>query len=73
MKSKQILVYLLILIMLFLHFDFWNWDKIHPIVLGWMPIGLFYHVVYCFVFVGILALLNRWCWPEPPEDLLRED
>lgn len=73
MKTKQILVSIMILVMLFLHFDFWNWGKIDPIVFGWLPIGLFYHVVYCFVFAAILWLLNVLWWPDPPKGWLKED
>jgi hypothetical protein len=65
MKTKKRFVYLLILIMMFLHFDFWNWGKSYPIFFGWMPIGLFYHVVYCIAYMGVLLLLNRWCWQKP--------
>lgn len=61
------LVYAIIIIMVCFHFDFWNWDKIHPIVFGWIPIGLFYHIAYCFLFMGVIHLLNRFCWRKPPE------
>lgn len=70
-KKKLMFVCILIFVMTVLHFDFWNWDKIHPIVFGWMPIGLFYHVVYCLVFIGVIALMNSWAWPAPDEESIK--
>jgi hypothetical protein len=73
MLSAQKIVYLAFAVLLLLHFDFWNWDQIHPIVFGWMPIGLFYHVAYTFVFAALLIALNKFCWPDPPKGYLKED
>lgn len=70
-RNRGGLIYVLILIMLALHNDFWLWDRIHPLVLGWMPIGLFYHVAYMIVAVVVLALMVRFAWPEPPDEIIK--
>ena len=70
--AKRRLVYLLILILLVLHNDFWLWDRVDPLILGWMPIGLFYHVVYLIAALVVLGLMVRFAWPEPPEDILKK-
>ena len=44
MKS---LIYLLFILMLFLHQDSWAWDD-QSLVLGFMPVGLAYHAVFPF-------------------------
>jgi hypothetical protein len=47
-----------------LHQDFWFWHRAQPLVLGLVPIGLFYHVIYVvvlsFVFWGLVSFL----WPS---------
>jgi uncharacterized protein DUF3311 len=45
-----------------LHNDFWLWDD-PRIVLG-LPVGLTYHVVYCFAATLVMLLLVRYAWPE---------
>jgi hypothetical protein len=50
------------------HIDFWAWDKIQPLLWGWVP----YHLW----FGGILTLAGSifffWWgkkgWPDPPTD-----
>jgi hypothetical protein len=59
-------VWLLIITLIVLHHDFWQWDRIEPILWGWAPVALWYHVVYTLLCVAALYLLGRWIWPEPP-------
>lgn len=70
--DRKGLVYLFILIMLILHNDFWLWDRIDPLTLGWMPVGLFYHVIYLLAATVVLVLMVRFAWPEPPDDILKK-
>ncbi|MCP5516426.1 MAG: hypothetical protein H7A45_04110 [Verrucomicrobiales bacterium] len=45
-----------------LHHDFWNWDN-RALVLGWLPVGLAWHVGFS-VAAGLLwAAATRWAWP----------
>lgn len=49
---------LVVLILLYLlHFDFWFWHN-SEVVLG-LPVGLLYHLLYCLLVAGILALILR--------------
>jgi hypothetical protein len=40
-----------------LHQDFWFWREARPLVFGFLPIGLFYHVVYTIAASGVIWLL----------------
>ena len=46
------------------HQDVWFWRDIHPIVLGILPIGLAYHVLYSIVVAGVMWLLVRYAWSD---------
>jgi hypothetical protein len=71
--KKTILLTLLIAAFYLLHQDFWNWKKIDPLVLGFLPIGLAYHVAYSIVAAIIMAVLVRCAWPKHlDEDELRK-
>ena len=50
-----------------LHQDAWFWDTARPLVFGFLPIGLFYHVVYSVVMCLMMLLLVRYAWPSQIE------
>lgn len=64
------LVISLVVLLAVLHQDFWWWDDVEPLVFGFLPIGLAWHVGISLAagFTGWLAV--RYCWPEALE---RED
>ena len=47
-----------------LHQDVWFWNRAQPLVFGFLPIGLFYHLLYSVVVAGLMALLVRYAWPN---------
>ena len=53
-----------LLILFFLHQDFWFWND-DQIVLG-LPIGLTYHIIYCFACTLVFALAVHYRWPHFP-------
>jgi len=57
------LVYILIFLLILLHQDFWWWDDIEPLVFGFLPIGLAYHVFLSLAAACVWALAVRYCWP----------
>ena len=60
---KKVVVLLLILLAI-LHQDFWLWNRIEPLVFGFIPIGLAYHIGVS-ISAGILwALAVHFCWPS---------
>jgi Protein of unknown function (DUF3311) len=59
-----------------LHQDFWFWRDARPLVLGFLPIGLFYHAAFTVVTSGVLWLLVTVAWPshlEPRGDVDHEE
>jgi len=57
-----------VVLLYILHQDFWFWRTAEPVVFGVFPIGLFYHVGYMLVTVGLLAWLVRSAWPAHLDD-----
>ena len=64
---RPAIVWLSVLALLVLHHDFWQWNSIEPLLLGWAPVVLWYHVIYSIVCIAVVYLLGRWVWPEPPD------
>ena len=55
-----------------LHQDFWFWPMARPLILGFLPVGLFYHAAYTLACSAALWLLVRSYWPSDLEDPTRE-
>lgn len=64
---RAVLLTVLVLAVFALHQDVWFWDEAHPIVLGVLPIGLAYHVLYSIVVAGVMWILVRLAWPADLE------
>jgi hypothetical protein len=70
---KKWLLVLLVLTVYLLHQDCWNWKKTEPLVFGFLPIGLAYHVGYSVLAAFMMALLVRFAWPKELDDMEWED
>ena len=46
-----------------LHQDIWFWDRARPLVLGFLPVGLFYHAAYSIAAAALMWALVRFAWP----------
>jgi hypothetical protein len=51
-----------------LHQDFWFFRSARPLVLGFLPIGLFYHVAFTVGCSLLLAWLVKAHWPSHLEE-----
>jgi hypothetical protein len=47
-----------------LHQDFWFWRQARPLLFGFVPVGLFYHVLYTLAVSCTMWLLVRYAWPS---------
>jgi Protein of unknown function (DUF3311) len=73
---KKLLLVLATLAVYALHQDTWLWSEARPLVLGFLPIGLVYHLGYCVLAALLMWLLVAQAWPErlereaerPPEE-----
>ena len=54
---SRVAVLVVLILLYLLHFDFWFWHD-SQVVLG-LPVGLLYHVLYCLLVAGMLALILR--------------
>ena len=62
-KMKPFLLTILIVALYLLHQDFWFWNSARPLMFGFLPIGLSYHLVYTLAISGVMWLLVRLAWP----------
>ena len=51
-----------------LHQDVWFWRQARPLILGFLPIGLAYHAVYCVAVAALMWALTRFAWPSHLDD-----
>ena len=72
---KRVVVLLLVLLAI-LHQDFWYWDRIDPLVFGFIPIGLAYQIGISIAAAILWALAVHYCWPRdvdvPDEPFMAE-
>ena len=61
---KRTVAILLIITAYLLHQDIWFWRTARPLVFGFLPIGLFYHVAYVVVLSLLFWLLVTYLWPS---------
>jgi hypothetical protein len=62
-KMKRILLVVAVLALYLLHQDFWFWRTAHPLVFGFVPIGLFYQGCFSVAAALLMWLLVKFAWP----------
>jgi hypothetical protein len=60
---KRILLVLAFLVLYILHQYFWFWRTAHPVVFGFVPIGLFYQACFSVAAALFMWLLVKFAWP----------
>jgi hypothetical protein len=58
----------LVLVLIFLHQDYWWWDRIDPLVFGFLPIGLAWHVLLSILATVVYFFAVNVAWPKPLYD-----
>ncbi|MCB1018581.1 MAG: DUF3311 domain-containing protein [Bryobacterales bacterium] len=61
------LIYALAIVLFLLHQDWWLWDD-PTLVVGFLPVGLAYHLVYSLVSALLWFLAVRFAWPADDLD-----
>jgi hypothetical protein len=56
------LVWLLVLLLVVLHHDVWNWHDT-ALIGGLLPVGLGYHMALTLAAAVTWYLATRFCWP----------
>ena len=70
---KNAILAALVVLLYALHQDVWNFRTAYPLVLGFLPIGLFYHACYSVVASCLMALLVRLAWPSHIQRLVESE
>ena len=65
---KKVLLVIAVVALYLLHQDFWNWRIAHPLVFGFLPIGIFYHACYTIAVSLVMWLLVKYAWPSHLEN-----
>lgn len=60
----RILLVVVVVALYILHQDIWFWDTAHPLVFGFIPIGLFYHACFSVAASVVMWLLVKYAWPS---------
>ena len=60
---KRTLLVTAVIVLYGLHQDIWFWRSARPLVLGFLPIGLFYHACYALAAALLMWLLVKHAWP----------
>jgi hypothetical protein len=63
---RSLLLTLSVLLLYVLHQDLWFWRDAR-LVFGFLPIGLFYHALYCVACAALMWALVKFAWPRELE------
>ena len=69
---KSVFLIILVVALYILHQDFWFWREARPLVLGFLPIGLFYHACYTLAVSLVMWILIKQAWPAHLEEEVEE-
>ena len=70
--TKRKLVWGFVIALGIAHYDFWYWDDT-SVVLGFMPVGLFFHASISLLAGIAWALVVKHAWPSWIEDWAAQD
>ena len=65
---KRVLPVIAVGTLYLLHQDFWFWTNPYPLLLGFIPIGLFYHMCFTVAASLLMWLLIKQAWPSHLEE-----
>jgi len=54
----------LLFLLAVLHQDFWYWNRIEPLFLDFIPVGLTYQIGVSIVAAILWAFAVYFCWPK---------
>ena len=66
------LLVLALLLIIFLRHDRWNWTTPRPLLLGVIPVGLWWQAVVSVLASLVMWLLVRFAWPGHLEHLAED-
>ncbi|HKO95541.1 MAG TPA: DUF3311 domain-containing protein [Pyrinomonadaceae bacterium] len=70
--TRKLLLVVALVVLYVLHQDIWFWRTAHPLVFGFMPIGLFYQACFSVAAALMMWLLVKYAWPSHLEREVEE-
>ena len=70
--SRKLLLVIALVVLYALHQDIWFWRTAHPMVFGFMPLGLFYQAMFSVAAALMMWLLVKYAWPSHLEREVEE-
>jgi Protein of unknown function (DUF3311) len=64
MTIQSLLLAAAIALLYALHQDVWFWRTAHPLLFGFLPVGLAYHGLYCLAAALLMWALTTYAWPH---------
>ena len=71
-KDMRYVIWLLVLVLVVLHQDFWNWTN-DTLVFGFIPIGLFYHACMSIAAGVVWYFACQFAWPRDVDDFVADN
>jgi hypothetical protein len=71
-RATLVLLTLAALVVLVLRHDYWNWDTPHPLLFGFLPVGLWWQALVSVLACALMWLMVRFAWPQELEDAALE-
>ena len=65
---KRVLLIVAVIALYALHQDYWFWRTAHPLVFGFVPIGLFYQACFSVAASLLMWALVKYAWPVHLEE-----
>jgi hypothetical protein len=65
---KRAFLILLLVVLYALHQDFWFWRTARPLLFGFLPAGIWYHVGFTLAVSLVMGLLIQQAWPAHLEE-----
>lgn len=69
MPRSRPLAYTLLAALVIAAFDVWNWERVEPLLFGWMPVGLWWQALVTLLAVPVMAYLFWVLWPDDVDDV----
>jgi hypothetical protein len=65
---KRFFLCILVIILYVLHQDLWFWRTARPLLFGFLPVGIWYHVCFTVAVSLVMWLLIKQVWPAHLEE-----
>lgn len=65
---KRFLLCILVVVLYVLHQDIWFWRTARPLLFGFLPIGIWYHLGFTIAVSLVMWLLIKQAWPAHLEE-----